>query len=99
MKKLLLIAVLCISPFPVRTAQAEDGIYERSQDTSAALVKTQDGQQVLLGERQTLQILKTEMFSQNNENTKFYLSVTKNNLGGASRALMPRQAALPCTRI
>jgi len=76
MKKLILIAVLCISPFPVRAAQAENGIYERSQDTSAASIKTQDGQQVRLGERRTLQILKTEMFSQNNENTRFYLSVT-----------------------
>src|SRR5262249_16702953 len=75
MKKLLLMGVLCISPFPVHAGEQENGIYERSQDSSAALVKTQDGQEVRLGERRTLQILKTEMSSQNNENTKFYLSV------------------------
>ena len=76
MKNLLLIAVLWISALLVRAAEPENGIYELSQDTSAALVKTQDGQEVRLGERRPLQIRKTEMFSQNNENTRFYLSVT-----------------------
>jgi hypothetical protein len=76
MKKLLLPALLCISPLPVRARQAENGFYERSQDSSASLVKTQDGQEVRLGKRRTLQILKAEMFSQNNENNRFRLSVT-----------------------
>jgi hypothetical protein len=76
MKKLLLIGVLCISPLPVLAGEQQNGIYERSQDTSAAFVRAQDGQEVRLGKRRTLQILKTEMFSQNNENTRFYLSVT-----------------------
>src|SRR5215471_8425154 len=75
MKKLLLMGVLCFSPLPV-LAQAENGIYERSQDSSGALVKAQDGQDVRLGKRATLQILKTELFSQNKENTQFSLSVT-----------------------
>ena len=76
MKNLLLMIVLCVVPYSVRTGQAENGIYERSQDTSAALVRAQDGQEVRFGKRATLQILKTEMFSQNKENTQFSLSVT-----------------------
>jgi hypothetical protein len=71
MKKLLLMGVLCFSPFPARAGQAENGIYERTQNTSAALVRAQDGQEVRFGKRATLQILKTEMFSQNKENTQF----------------------------
>jgi hypothetical protein len=76
MKKLLLMGVLCFSPFPALAGQAENGIYERSQDTSAALVKAQDGEEVRLGTRRALQILKAEMFSENNENTRPRLSVT-----------------------
>src|SRR5215467_11002483 len=76
MKKLLLIGVLCFSALPALAAQVENGIYERSQDTSGVLVRAQDGQEVRLGKRATLQILKTEMFSQNKENTQFSLSVT-----------------------
>jgi hypothetical protein len=76
MKKLLLPALLCISPLPVLAGQEENGIYERSQDTSAVLVRAQDGQEVRLGKRRTLQIRKAEMFSQNNENNRFRLSVT-----------------------
>jgi len=76
MKKLLLMSVLSISPFPGLAGQAENGIYERSQDTSAALVRAQDGELVRLGTRRALQILKAEIFSENNENTRFRLSVT-----------------------
>src|SRR5215813_8368601 len=75
MKKLL-ITVLCVSALPVLAGEQENGIYERSQDTSAALVRAQDGELVQLGKRWTLQILKAEMFSENNENTRFRLSVT-----------------------
>jgi hypothetical protein len=76
MKKLLLMSVLFISALPMLAGEQENGFYERSHDSSASLVKTQDGQEVRLGKRRTLQILKAEMFSQNNENSKFYLSVT-----------------------
>ncbi len=76
MKKLLLLGVLCLSPSPGLAGQAENGIYERSQDSSGALVETQDGQEVRLGERRALRILKAEMYSENNENTRFRLSVT-----------------------
>src|SRR5215831_12328439 len=76
MKKLLLMGVLCFSPFPALAGQAENGIYERSQGTAAVLVRAQDGELVRLGKRRTLQILKAEMFSENNENTRFRLSVT-----------------------
>src|SRR5262245_10422209 len=76
MNKLLLIGLLCISPLPVLAGQVENGIYERSQDSSAALIKAQDGQEVRIGTRRTLQILKAEMFSENNENTRFRVSVT-----------------------
>ena len=76
MKKLLLMGVLCFSPFPALAGQAENGIYERSQGTAAVLVRAQGGQEVRFGKRATLQILKTEMFSQNKENTQFSLSVT-----------------------
>src|SRR5215510_10784525 len=76
MKKLLLLGLLFFSPFPVRAGEQENGIYERSQDTSAALVRAQDGELVRLGKRRALQILKVEMFSENNENTRFRVSVT-----------------------
>jgi hypothetical protein len=76
MKKLLLLGVLCISPLPGLAGQAENGIYVRSQDPSGALIKTLDGQEVRLGTRRALQILNAQMYSQNNERTKFYLTLT-----------------------
>lgn len=76
MRKLILMAALCISAFSLRAGEPENEIYQRSQDTSAVLVTTQDGQEVYLGKKRTLEIREAEMFSQNNENTRFYLSVT-----------------------
>src|SRR5215471_16652325 len=95
MKKLLVI-VLCISALRVLAGEQENGIYERSQDTSAALVRAQDGELVRLGKRRTLQILKAEMFSENNENTRFRLSVTipsDPGLGASSYVLIVDGAA------
>jgi hypothetical protein len=60
----------------VLAGEQQNGIYERSQDTSGSLVKAHDGQEVRLGTRRALQILKAEMYSQNNERTRFYLTVT-----------------------
>jgi len=76
MKKLLLMGVLCFAPFPALAGQAENGIYERSQGTAAVLVRAQGGQEVRLGERRNLKILKTNILSMNNENARFYLTVT-----------------------
>ena len=76
MKKLLLIGVLCFLPFPVHAAQAENAIYERSRDASGVLVRAQSGREVQLGTRRTLQVMSVEMFSENDENSRFYVSVT-----------------------
>ena len=76
MKKLLLLGALCLSPFPALARQAENGIYESSQGTAAVLVRAQGGQEVRLGERRNLKILKTNILSMNNENARFYLTVT-----------------------
>ncbi len=53
-----------------------NGIYQRSADASAWLVKTQDGREVGLGETAALEIQKSELSSQDNANTRFYLSLT-----------------------
>jgi len=39
------------------------------------MVKSQGGQKLFLGEKQTLNVLKSDLVSQNNANTRFYLSV------------------------
>lgn len=54
----------------------QDGIYLRAHAEPAPSVLSQDGQTLFLGAKQPLEILDREFFSQNNGNTKFYLSLT-----------------------
>jgi hypothetical protein len=57
-------------------ADFDNGIYLISRQASAPKVKNQEGQERHLGEKRTLPIKKTELFSQDNANTQFALSLT-----------------------
>ncbi len=76
MKRFFTTVLLLVSTYVLAAAQADDGIYLHAQSEPAPSIKTQDGQKLLLGAKQTLEIQKSELFSQNNGNTRFYLSVT-----------------------
>lgn len=76
---------------PTSELGPNDGIYLRSQDDSAPGIMSQDGQKLFLGARQDLEIQKIELFSWNNANTRFYLSVTvpyDENIGSSSYILI-----------
>jgi hypothetical protein len=76
MRKLLLMSVLCISALPLLAGEQENGFYERARGSSGVLIKTPYGRDVRLGERKTIPIIKAHIGSVDNENTKFYLSIT-----------------------
>jgi len=68
--------LLLVSTSVLSADQPDDGIYLRAHSEPAPWIKSQDGQKLFLGAKQTLKIQKSELFSQNNGNTRFYLSVT-----------------------
>jgi len=76
MKTLITSIVLLISVSVCAADQPDDGIYLRAKGEPSPWIKSQDGQKIFLGKKQTLEVQKSELFSQNNANTEFYLSVT-----------------------
>ena len=54
----------------------DDGVYLRAEGDPAPWIVSQDGQKVFLGAKQDLKTQKSELFSQDNANTRFYLSLT-----------------------
>ncbi len=76
MNKFTLIFLLFILTSVAIASNIEDGLYLQAEDTSAPLVKTQEGQKLHLGAKQTLNILNSEVISQNNSNTRFRLLLT-----------------------
>jgi hypothetical protein len=75
MKTILLLIVLA-SAGAVGGEQPADGIYLHGDGALAPAIQSQDGQKAVLGARQDLKIRKSELYSQDNANTRFYLSVT-----------------------
>ena len=91
MKTLTIALLLLCSLAAFGADQPDDGIYLRSQDASAPWIVGQDGQKLFLGPKQNLKIQKGELFSQNNANTRFHLSVTvpyDENIGSSSYILI-----------
>lgn len=76
MKRFVTTLLLFVSTSVLGADQPDDGIYLRAQGKPAPWINSQDGQKLFLGIKQTLKIKKSELFSQNNTNTRFYLSVT-----------------------
>jgi hypothetical protein len=76
MKRFFATLLLFVGTSVLGADQHDDGIYLRAQGEPAPWIKSQDGQKLFLGTKQTLKIQKSELFSQNNGNTRFYLSVT-----------------------
>ena len=76
MKVFILIFLLLVNTSVPGADQAEDGIYLRAKGKPAQQIMSQDGQKLFLGEKQMLKIQKSELWSQNNGNTRFYLSLT-----------------------
>ncbi len=76
MKRFFTTLLLLVSTSVLGADQPNDGIYLRAQGEPAPWIKSQDGQKIFLGAKQTLKIQKSELSSQNNGNTRFYLSVT-----------------------
>ena len=76
MKRLFTILLLFVSTSVLGVGQSYDGVYLRAQGEPAPWINSQEGEKIFLGAKQMLEIQKNELFSQNNENTRFYLSMT-----------------------
>lgn len=76
MKTLIALVMILVSAWAFGADQPDDGIYLRAKHAPCPCIMSQDGQKLFLGKKQTLNVLKSELFSQNNANTRFYLSVT-----------------------
>lgn len=66
--------ISCNSGFAAN--QLDDGFYLQERSKPAELILSHDGQKVFIGAKQSLKISQSWLSSQNNENSKFYLSVT-----------------------
>ncbi len=69
---LLLFASACV----VGADPPDDGIYLREQGEPAPWIMSQDGQKLFFGARQDVEIRESELVSQDNANSGFYLSLT-----------------------
>lgn len=76
MRDLIAAAGMLVLAQTLSAHEIGDGIYKSSRDATAPLIRTQDGREARLGAVQTLHIQKGDLFSQNNENTRFCLSLT-----------------------
>jgi hypothetical protein len=76
MKTILWLMMLLASANAFGGDQPADGIYLRADGAPAPGIRCQDGQEGFLGARQDLKIRKSELLSQDNANTRFYLSLT-----------------------
>lgn len=76
MKKIAAALVMFANACAVGADQPDNGFYLRTDGVPASRILTQDGQKLFLGARQDLKVLRGDLFSQDNANTRFYLSVT-----------------------
>ena len=76
MKRIATALLALMSTCALGADQPDDGIYLRADGEPAPWIVSQDGQRVFLGARQDLKMQKAELFSQDNANTRFCLSVT-----------------------
>ncbi len=76
MKRFCIALLSFVSTMVLGAAHPDDGILLRAEGEPAPWIVSQDGQKVFLGARQELKIQKSEIFSQDNANTRFYLTLT-----------------------
>ena len=76
MKTLITAMLLLVGLSAFAADQPDYGFYLRAAGEPSPWLKSQDGQKIFLGERQTLAVHKSELSSQDNGNTRFHLSVT-----------------------
>ena len=67
MKRFFTTLLLLVSTSVLGADQPNDGIYLRAQGEPAPWIKSQDGQKIFLGAKQTLKIQKSELSSQKTE--------------------------------
>ncbi len=91
MKRIVTALLMLIGTYAVGADQPDDGIYLRADGEPASWIVSQDGQKVFLGAKQDMKIQKSELFSQDNANTRFYLWLTvpyDKTIGPSSCVLM-----------
>jgi hypothetical protein len=76
MNLFIVIALLLVSAQAPVARNLDNGIYLNSQKPSASTVRTQTGQVRHPGAKRNLKIQKSEIFSQDNANTQFWVSLT-----------------------
>jgi hypothetical protein len=76
MNPLIATALLFVCAQVPGTADLRNGIYLNSQKASAPKIKNQEGEERHIGEKRKLNLKKSELFSQDNANTLFSLSLT-----------------------
>lgn len=78
MKTFILVVLIFISScVPVFAEEVpDDGFYLRGEGGASPKVKSPDGHELFLGQRQTLKVDLPRLASRNNENTRFVMSVT-----------------------
>lgn len=76
MKRILAITFLLVSLAASRVIAIENGIYVNSRDASAPLIKMQDGTELHLGAKWLTPVQESQLSSQGNANTNFYLQLT-----------------------
>ncbi|MEE9270165.1 MAG: hypothetical protein V3V49_07880 [Candidatus Krumholzibacteria bacterium] len=64
------------SPAAAAGDEVPNGLYTQTSDSSAPLITTQDGIELRLGGKHEIRINKAELYSQNNANTSFNLTLT-----------------------
>lgn len=91
MGRILTAILLLVSTGVLGATQPDNGIYLIAKGGAAAQIKSQDGRDLSLGERQELKVQKSEIYSQNNANDRFFVQLTipyDENLGAASYILV-----------
>ncbi len=81
MKRFTAALLLLVSTCALGADRPHDGFYLRAQGEPAPWIKSQDGQKLFLGAKQTLKIQRSDLSSVNNANTRFNLSVAVPNDG------------------
>lgn len=84
-----LLVLACTNVFAAD--QPDNGFYLRAKGEPSPWIESHDGHKIFLGAKQSLQVEQSWLSSQNNENSRFYLSVTipyDENIGPSTYILM-----------
>jgi len=76
MKTIITALLILASANALAGDKPDNGFYLRAKGEPAPWIKSHDGHKIFLGARQSLEVKQGWLSSQNNENSRFYLSVT-----------------------